>query len=222
MLARFSRAAVRAWTSTLENDRSVEVEDVLYVNVEEFCDMVLPLPEIPWSRMVDVCARTVTPVYRVVRSTLHDDMENLAQMFVELDMRQPERPPPRDTDNKTETAMQEAEVINSRFAVPVIFQSSDPSIPSIVITPCASQPRETDCLLPYQDVAFGNRLAVPTHPRWNYKDGHWHAVLPSVKEQLSKGMFSRPLSTRRQRACMVSSRTRGSRARLPTSEVVTD
>ena len=84
--------------------------------------------------------------------------------------------------------------------------------------------------MPYQDAAFGNRLPVPTHPalndvfpplvakpfplveRWRYEDGHWRAQLPPVQEQMSKGMFSRPLSTRRQRA-LDASRTRSMRGR---------
>ncbi len=99
-----------------------------------------------------------------------------------------------------------------------MITNDDPSIPTIVVTPCASLPRASACLIPYQDAAFGNRLPVPTHPalndvfpplvakpfplveRWRYEDGHWYAQLPPVQEQMSKGMFSRPLSTRRQRA----------------------
>ena len=88
------------------------------------------------------------------------------------------------------------------------------------MTPCPSLPRSEACLVPYQDAAFGNRLPVPTHPalndvfpplvakpfplveRWRYEDGHWRAQLPPVHEQMRKGMFSRPLSTRRQRALL--------------------
>ena len=101
----------------------------------------------------------------------------------------------------------------------LVISSSDPSIPTIVITPCPSQPRDPSCLVPYQDVSFGNRLAVPTYPvvndsfppmlpkpapfvdRWRFKDGHWWAVLPAPEEQSTRGMFSRPMS-RRRRVCV--------------------
>ena len=101
--------------------------------------------------------------------------------------------------------------------MPLVITNPDPSIPTIVVTPCPSLPRELACLVPYQDAAFGNRLTVPTHPalndahpplvakpfplveRWRYEGGHWRAQLPPVQEQMSKGMFSRPLSTRRLR-----------------------
>lgn len=110
----------------------------------------------------------------------------------------------------------------------LVITNDDPSIPTIVVTLCPSLPRGDACLIPYQDAAFGNRLPVPTHPvlndvfpplmakpfplveRWRYEDGHWHAQLPPVQEQMSKGMFSRPLSTRRQR---IAERTHPSRGR---------
>ena len=119
--------------------------------------------------------------------------------------------------------------------MPLVITNPDPSIPTIVVTPCPSLPRELACLVPYQDAAFGNRLTVPTHPalndahpplvakpfplveRWRYEGGHWRAQLPPVQEQMSKGMFSRPLSTRRQRALAdrdASGRTNGSRGRI--------
>ena len=113
---------------------------------------------------------------------------------------------------------------------PLVITNEDPSIPTIVITPCPSLPRESACLIPYQDAAYGNRLPVPTHPAlndvfpplvakpfplvecWRYEDGHWRAQLPPVQEQMSKGMFSRPLSTRRQRA-LDASRAHNARGR---------
>ncbi|KAH9949365.1 hypothetical protein B0H21DRAFT_728622 [Amylocystis lapponica] len=100
----------------------------------------------------------------------------------------------------------------------LVIPPSHPSIPTIIITLCPSQSRNPACLVPYQDASFGNRLAVPTHPalnatfpplvapqvpvveHWRYESGHWRALLPDVDEQTTRGMFSRPLSTRRRRA----------------------
>lgn len=88
-------------------------------------------------------------------------------------------------------------------------------LPIIMITPCPSEPHDTSCLVPYQDAAFGLRLTVPAHPvlnevfpplvtkpfplveNWRYENGHWRALLPSLEEQVTKGMFSRPIATRR-------------------------
>ena len=44
-----------------------------------------------------------------------------------------------------------------------------------------------------------NNRPFPLVERWRYEDGHWRAQLPPVQEQMSRGMFSRPLSTRRLR-----------------------
>ena len=108
-----------------------------------------------------------------------------------------------------------------------MITNPDPSIPTVVVTPCPSRPREVACLVPYQDSAVGNRLFVPTHPalndahpplveHWRYEDGHWRAQLLPVQEQMSEGMFSRPLSTRRQRARDVAATQEpSSRGRFP-------
>lgn len=86
-----------------------------------------------------------------------------------------------------------------------MIANPDPSIPTIVVTPCPSCPRDVACLIPYQDAAFGSRLPVPMHPalndahpplvalfllvaRWRYKDGYWRAQPRPVQEQMSKGM----------------------------------
>lgn len=98
---------------------------------------------------------------------------------------------------------------------PLVIKNDNADIPTIVITPCPTLPRDKSCLVPFQDVSFGNRLAVPMHPvvneafppllprpvpyveRWRFQDGHWWAVLPTLEEQLRRGMFSRPITRRR-------------------------
>ena len=117
---------------------------------------------------------------------------------------------------------------------PPMITNPDLSIPTVVVTPCPSRPHEVACLIPYQDAAFGNRLLVPTHlmlndahpplvarlfllvDGWQYEDGHRRVQLPPVQEQMSKGMFSRPLSTGCQRARDVAAtQEHSSRGRFP-------
>ncbi|TBU50033.1 hypothetical protein BD309DRAFT_946255 [Dichomitus squalens] len=247
MLSRLSQAASRTLTSTIEvgvrcsqadNDR-----EVLNLNVEELYQLVSPIPQLAWNRVSDICTRTVVPVYKIFSSTLQDDVEHLAQLFVDMEVAlASERetayfePAERDvlpTSLKRCQSTVDLTALPSMPSprprgrrricarvhdIPLVTTNDDPAIPTIVITPCPSLPRQDTCLIPYQDAAFGNRLPVPTHPalndvfppllakpfplveRWRYEDGHWYAQLPPVQEQMSKGMFSRPLSTRRQRA----------------------
>ncbi|KAI0800798.1 hypothetical protein C8Q74DRAFT_1238800 [Fomes fomentarius] len=262
MLARLSLAASRTLVSTIElggryaGSRDDEGE-VLSLNVEELCQLVLPLPQLAWSRVSDICTRNVGPVYSAIRNTLQNDVEQLAQLFVDLEASSEQEtyfePSERDV---LPTSLRRCQSTDNLAALPpvpprarrrsslrqleddnvLVISNDDPSIPTIVITPCPSLPREVTCLVPYQDAAFGNRLPVPTHPvlndvfpplvarpfplveRWRYEDGHWRAQLPPVQEQMSKGMFSRPLSTRRQRA-LDASRTRAMRGRTVYSRI---
>ncbi|PIL31507.1 hypothetical protein GSI_06209 [Ganoderma sinense ZZ0214-1] len=256
MLSRLSRAASRTLASTIEvggGGRCSQAEDdkeVLSLNVDELCQLAWPLPQFAWNRVSDICTRTVTPVYNVLSSTLHDDVEQLAQLFVDMEVATTVdrdikyfEPVARDV---LPTSLKRCQGTTDLTALPrlpspprarrrsfthdtsLVISNCDPSIPTIVVTPCPSLPREDACLIPYQDAAFGNRLPVPTHPvlndvfpplmakpfplveRWRYEDGHWQAQLPPVQEQMSKGMFSRPLSTRRQKTA---ERTHPSRGR---------
>lgn len=91
-------------------------------------------------------------------------------------------------------------------------------LPSIVVTPCPSQARDRSGWVPFQDASFGNRLVVPSYPvvndvfppmvaksspiveQWKFADGHWWALLPSLDEQMQRGMFSRPIHCRRRKS----------------------
>ncbi|OSD06160.1 hypothetical protein PYCCODRAFT_1475001 [Trametes coccinea BRFM310] len=258
MLARLSHAASRTLISTIDLGEQCSAggheQELLNLNVEELCQLVRPLPHLAWSTVSNICAHTLTPVYSAITTALHDDVEQLAQLFVDLETSHAceayYEPAERDVlPTRLRHCAGSDEQPSSRPASllprgrrrsctnddddPLVIQNGEPSIPTIVITPCPSLPRESACLIPYQDAAFGNKLTVPTHPAlndvfpplvakpfplvesWRYEDGHWRAQLPPVQEQMSKGMFSRPLSTRRQRASDASSRvqTRGSRGR---------
>ncbi|KAI0830786.1 hypothetical protein BC628DRAFT_1408188 [Trametes gibbosa] len=256
MLARLSQAAARTLLSTVEFGEQCsatgEERELLSLNVEDVHGLVRPLPHLAWGSVSDICSRTLTPVYNALSNALHDDVEQLAQLFADLEASHeregyfepaerdvvPARlwhgshadglPSPHPASTLPPRARRRSSV--KRSDGPLVITNEDPSIPTIVVTPCPSLPREPACLIPYQDAAFGNRLFVPTHPalndvfpplvakpfplveRWRYEDGHWCAQLPPVQEQMSKGMFSRPLSTRRQRACTARGRTVYSRS----------
>lgn len=62
------------------------------MNVEELRELLPPLPQIPWSRVVDLCSKTVTPVYSAVQKTFCEDMEHVAQLLVDLDPPSPDNP----------------------------------------------------------------------------------------------------------------------------------
>jgi hypothetical protein len=107
---------------------------------------------------------------------------------------------------------------------PLVIPSTHPTTPTIVITPC-NQPQPCDVAPsrpPFQDSSFGNRLTLPKsypvfndvfppllptalHPplssveRWQWVDGHWRAVLPTLEEQVKSGLFSRPVAVVRKK-----------------------
>ncbi|KDR85621.1 hypothetical protein GALMADRAFT_374479 [Galerina marginata CBS 339.88] len=106
------------------------------------------------------------------------------------------------------------------FSIPEVIESTHTSAPSIVITFSPPQPRETSCRIPYQNQAFGCRLTVPNHPvfnklhppmvlgpcslpqadDWQWNNGHWEAVLPTLMEQARRGIFSKPFKPTRKKS----------------------
>lgn len=108
----------------------------------------------------------------------------------------------------------------TQAALRVIIPSTHPSTPSIIITLAPPQSREMSSCIPYQNQAFGNLLPVPSHPvfntihppmsldsnilpyldNWQWENGHWETVLPSLEEQHRRGLFSRAISSKR-KAC---------------------
>lgn len=108
-------------------------------------------------------------------------------------------------------------MLMSEKAEPLIIKPTHPSAPTIIVSPCPPQARETSSWVPYQDSSFGTRLVVPTYTPsndsfpplvaplnidnrvddWKYVNGHWCAVLPTQDEQCRRGLYSR--SVRRPR-----------------------
>lgn len=253
MLALLKRTAVQLLVSNtdtaVDDDYSSwDAQTTLTLNVDDVRQLVPTLPTVPWSCVADTCSRAATPFYHVVKKTLVDDVNDLAQLLADMEHLSPDDY--EFEESIASTAAEESvhhpgltssmEPVAPKFDPPLlrrstfsrpplrrrrklypepnetlVIPSSDLSIPTITVTPCVDAPRDRSCLVPYQDVSFGNRLAVPMHPvvngvhppllpkpipyvdHWSFKDGHWWAVLPNVEEQMKRNMFSRPISRRR-------------------------
>lgn len=52
------------------------------LSIDSFRDTI---PHFQWSKVAHKCVDTVAPWYSVLRDTLHNDVENLAQLFIELE-----------------------------------------------------------------------------------------------------------------------------------------
>ncbi|KAI0964319.1 hypothetical protein AcW1_001163 [Taiwanofungus camphoratus] len=242
VLSMLPRAAARALPvshSDLQTEECPGTEgedsDVFYVDME-LRDFINQLPEVSWARVAEVCTRSITPMYWVIHNTLRDDIEHLARVMAELDYPS-EKDAPAKTVQQAVSPLPGGCRLNRSISLTraprrkrrssavnqeaqLIIPGSGPSIPTIVVTPCPSQPRNTTCMVPFQNALFGSRLTVPTHPvlngafpplisdpfpiaeHWQYENGHWHALLPDAEEQMTKGMFSRPVPSRRKRACV--------------------
>ncbi|TCD70135.1 hypothetical protein EIP91_004864 [Steccherinum ochraceum] len=227
MLSVIRKTAARAWNSTSQDVLGLgysgnEENPVLTVNVEELRDYI---PNIPWYSLAHACTSTVGPMCSAVRDTVHHDIDSLARLLVDLEVSAVPEPetsceeppsvfPSIALDEDADFTEREHSALGHHEA-----HTSDLSIPTIVVTPCPSQTRDRAGWVPFQDASFGNRLVVPTHPvvndvfppqmakaspvveRWKFVDGHWWAMLPSLEEQMQKGMFSRPMHCRRRKSC---------------------
>ncbi|EMD32520.1 hypothetical protein CERSUDRAFT_118562 [Gelatoporia subvermispora B] len=236
MISRIARSAGRALRAPLDaEDYASTREELLLVDVDGLRELVRPLPDIAWAKVAQACVRTVSPVYRAISNTLHDDVEEVARLLADLETPSLAAPSEEVANKAGQSSVLPSETPSltvatppldrpprkrrrSSAATPIVITTSDPSLPTIIITLCPSQPRDRACLVPYQDASFGNRLAVPAHPvlnavfpplvaapcplveQWRYERGHWRALLPDPEEQFAKGMFSRPFLGRRQKA----------------------
>ncbi|KAI0783369.1 hypothetical protein C8Q75DRAFT_703460, partial [Abortiporus biennis] len=224
MLSVLKRTAARALEGTSDLGEScfgLEEEAILYLNVDELRDLIPQLPGISWHRVAELCSKTVTPICSAVKKSIDTDVEHLANVFAELEanskvIKQIEYQP-TELFIPVERTRKRRRSSVSDLGEPLIIKPSDPSLPTIVITPCDPEPQDCSYWIPYQDAEFGNKLTLPSHPtlnavhppmlpkasplveNWRYHDGHWWAELPCLEEQIEKGMFSRPTITRRRR-----------------------
>ncbi|KAJ3487127.1 hypothetical protein NLI96_g3765 [Meripilus lineatus] len=130
MLPLLRKVATRAIRSTLADSTdflTAEEDPILSVNVDELRELLPPLPEIPWARVVDLCSKTVTPVYTAVQKTFCDDMDHVAQLLVDLDPPSFDEPEPR------------RDVRANFYRVTVRPTRDDSLSPHIIRKPCASK-----------------------------------------------------------------------------------
>ncbi|KAH7915717.1 hypothetical protein BJ138DRAFT_1054227 [Hygrophoropsis aurantiaca] len=241
MLARFSRRSSRWLEVRVESGfSSPENDDIISLDVDVLASLILP-SDLSWRRVAGMCGRTVSPMYTGLQSMVQQDVDHVARLLYELDplsetdetlspriAKQPLSPKkitaesseslPSDPCQSEEPRRKRRR--SSALTDPLIIRSSHPSAPTIIITPCSPQARETSCWVPYQDASFGACLTIPSHPalndihpplarptgtlphieNWEYAEGHWKAILPTLSDQCSRGLYSKPIVTRR-RAC---------------------
>ncbi|PPQ64258.1 hypothetical protein CVT24_008661 [Panaeolus cyanescens] len=208
-----------------------EHTSTLILDLDALRQAFLPsIPDNPWNRVAGVCGRAIAPVCSTIQSTISNDIDTIAQILYRLELNNDAEQSLGDIlpVGLLEPISSEDEVLSSPPKSPEVGSSSDSSqnyktschsIPSIVITPAPPQKRETSCLVPYQDEAFGNQLTVPLHPafntrrhppmqhlqhtplprldNWKWVNGRWKAIIPSLEEQNRRGMFSKARGIRR-------------------------
>ncbi|KAF8910034.1 hypothetical protein CPB84DRAFT_1764424 [Gymnopilus junonius] len=245
MLARFSMRAVRGLVDaqiqqTVCSTDHEDEESSLVVDLYALRSLLFPIPENPWHRIATVCGQAL-PLCASIQKTLSGDFNNVALLLLDLELRhmgpeilndvlpvgllneeysttlsQSGGPGPMHFPSRSRPPKKRRKASHPILS-PLVIPSPHPSVPSIIITLSPPQSRETSCLVPYQDYAFGHRLAVPCHPVFNkihppmirdshtplhrngckWQHGHWIAILPSLAEQAKKGVFSRAMPSRR-------------------------
>jgi len=242
MLARLTTAPARLLDLHIESNgpvsdeqSSLEVDlSALRVHLPQNTDVV-------WQCIAGACGRAITPMCKKLGNMLNDDLENVAQVLLDLEQRHGDAL----EDNLPNTGLLDVNTTNSvRSTVQpqletwrsfpnerklqrssnateyiITIPSRHLSAPTIMISLCPPQAKETSCHIPYQDRAFGTQLTVPSHPvfnkihppmllelsslpplkfdSWKWENGHWVAVLPTPMEQTRKGVFSKAMVDRR-------------------------
>ncbi|KAJ7654733.1 hypothetical protein B0H17DRAFT_1099734 [Mycena rosella] len=197
MLARLSAAASQV-------EFSAPGDEHFFFDMDTF-RLVLPVPDITWGCVAQMCERAMNPMYKGLYSILEQDMEHVAQVLAALESdseRVDHYMVPCDVPHNGPSTAPSNGVPKPESNDPLVIRSSHPSVPTIVITPCPRPPRETSCQVPYQDSAFGNQLSVPSLPsfnqsfppmmpprrvsarginHWIWTNGHWQAALGALE-----------------------------------------
>ncbi|KAF8807983.1 hypothetical protein BYT27DRAFT_7190074 [Phlegmacium glaucopus] len=218
-----------------------EEQSSLVVDLNTLRVLLPPNPEVAWQCIVGICGRTITPMCTTLCNMLNNNFENVAQVLLDLELRHGDaledilpvgvldlntincvRPMAKPDLEKTfpnEQTRRKRRRSSDMTEHVITIPSRHVSAPTITISLCPPQAKETSCHIPYQDRAFGNRLTVPSHPvfnkihppmlldhpslpqleldSWKWGNGHWVAVLPTPTEQVRKGMFSMVVMGRR-------------------------
>ncbi|KAJ8597570.1 hypothetical protein M405DRAFT_927975 [Rhizopogon salebrosus TDB-379] len=235
MLARLSRQSAR-WLDVRVEHALFGQDDAISVDVN-----VLTYLDLSWHGL---CGRTIEPVYRGLKSIVEEDFDTVARLLSELEpidegprqanesLELPSQPQiPLSSNSKTQGSVLPCPDISisewprrkrrrsSTLVEPLVIKPTHPSAPTIIVTPCSPQSRETSSWVPYQDASFGTLLTVPTHTPsngtfpplvaplntdhrvddWKYVNGHWCAVLPTQDEQCRRGLYSKSLRRSRSR-----------------------
>ncbi|KIK70500.1 hypothetical protein GYMLUDRAFT_32528 [Collybiopsis luxurians FD-317 M1] len=238
MLARISRGTAQALGLSFTRGKSPRhIHDSVSVTQDaEEVIIDLDVLLLPWWRYASECKRTIAPVYHTLQNLLSDDVECITRLLFSLEATDEDEEYDYELSGEDHNApclmnlgpggpfpyrerpphRQQSECHPN---TPVVIPSSHTSIPTIIITPCETQPRETSVLVPLQDSAFSSRLTVPRHSRvnhafppmasnapslymlpelnWRWRNGHWEALLPGLDDQTQKGMFSRAISRKK-------------------------
>ncbi|TFK56522.1 hypothetical protein OE88DRAFT_1649847 [Heliocybe sulcata] len=216
-----------------------EEEDVLTVDLDVLRDLVPGRPNIPWRQVVGACEGKLLPMYRRLQDTVFHDVDHLAHLFSEVGSSVAEDSVQKLEEISDATVVSDSSVFSdttrtsactgshrkrrrsshSGASEILVIPNTHPSVPTIIITLCPSQPYSSACWVPCQDACFGNRLSVPNHravndvypplvaeplpaslkpvEKWQYTNGHWRAILPTLEEQARRGLSSRLIPVRR-------------------------
>ncbi|KAJ7292841.1 hypothetical protein C8J57DRAFT_8176 [Mycena rebaudengoi] len=200
MLARLSSSETGLLSSFTSPDDLSDMspgEESLILDMDTF-RLVLPIPDIHWRHVAELCERAVNPMCKGLYSALNADLERVAQVLAALDIENE----CGEAESESSAAMKNTRNFSLSTPQPLIIRSPDSAVPTIVITPCSPQPRESSCQVPYQDSAFRSRLTVPSQPslnqsfppmisplryrtrgihHWIWKNGHWQAAVGGLE-----------------------------------------
>ena len=190
-------------------------------------DYVFELPAIhhSWPSLCTNPLQQVAELCEPLCSGLYGDVDHITQLLAELethyDSCESEEEDDDELSDEDFTDLLEWD-LNTK-STPNTSWTILPPIPSIIVTPCSTQP-STDrevCRVPLQDRGFGQQLTVPFHPTsnnahpphritpgsdphaalfdcsWRWNKGHWEAIIPCLLEQRRRGLYSRPSLPRR-------------------------
>ncbi|KAG0707544.1 hypothetical protein DFH29DRAFT_896232 [Suillus ampliporus] len=240
MFSRLSRQSAR-WVDLRVEHALSSHDDTISVNI-----IVLTCLDLSWRRL---CAQTIEPVYRGVKSVVEEDLDTVVRLLSEIDplgegleqtngnlqvppqpqLSLPSNPRVHEAEDSAlpypDVSLPERRRRKHRRSVALVetlvIKPTHPFAPTITISPCPPQARETSSWVPYQDASFGMCLTVPTYAPlngafpplvipsnldnrvddWKYVNGHWCAVFPTHDEQCRRGLYSRSVVSRRRPPC---------------------
>lgn len=192
-------------------------EKTLFVDL---LSLTLPRPDQTLQCVLDRCSKTV----KSLQSSISGHLDSVAEVLYQLegeykmgDLEESDDPSlsAHDITASNPAQLKEPDIRMTPPELPV--DSSESSIPTIVITPCERERISVPSRIPLQNAAFGNQLTVPGYPSfnrahppqlappsvlsgikgWTWNHGHWEADIFSLQEQEQRGLYSRMTAKRR-------------------------